>query len=76
MNYSPDDKAPKEMGPGSYWMQPSGMPHITACKAGSECLVYTYTLGKFDFVAAGDAGGGAGSGAAAEGSAAGSGSAK
>ena len=74
MNYTPDDKAPKEMGPGSYWMQPSGVSHITACKAGSECLAYTYTLGKFDFVTE-DAGGGGGS-AAGSGSAAPAGSAK
>ncbi|MDQ3301226.1 MAG: DUF4437 domain-containing protein, partial [Myxococcota bacterium] len=29
MNYAADDKAPKEMGPGSYWMQPGGGNHIT-----------------------------------------------
>ncbi|MBA3500672.1 MAG: DUF4437 domain-containing protein, partial [Deltaproteobacteria bacterium] len=57
MNHTPDDKAPKEMGPGSYWMQPSGLAHVTACKAGSECLMYTYSLGKFDFVPVEAAGG-------------------
>ena len=68
MNYAPDDKAPKEMGPGSYWMQPGGGAHITACKAGSECIAYSYTMGKFDFAPSGDAaGGGAGSGSAAGG---------
>jgi len=75
MNYAPDDKAPKEMGPGSYWMQPGGGAHITACKAGSECIMYSYTMGKFDFTPSGDAAGGAGSGSAAggdKGSAAGS----
>lgn len=74
MNHAPDDKAPKEMGPGSYWMQPAGVAHITACKAGSECIAYTYSVGKFDFAMAGDAGGGAGGpagGSAADGSAAG-----
>jgi hypothetical protein len=50
MNHAPDDKAPKEMGPGSYWMQPGGGAHVTACKAGSECMMYGYMLGKFDFM--------------------------
>lgn len=85
MNHTPEDKAPKEMGPGSYWMQPAGVSHVTACKAGSECIAYTYTLGKFDFVtdeaAAAGGGGGSAAGSAAAGSAdgsaaAGSGSAK
>jgi len=75
MNYAPDDKAPKELGPGAYFGQPGGVAHITACKAGSDCLVYTYMVGKFDFQPAGDAAG-AGSGSAAAGSgAAGSGAA-
>jgi quercetin dioxygenase-like cupin family protein len=81
LNHAPGDAAPKEMGPGSYWMQPAGVSHVTACKAGSECIAYTYNLGKFDFMtdeAAGAGGGGGGSaGSAAAGSAAaGSGSAK
>ena len=67
MNYAPDDKAPKEMPPGSYWSQPANMAHITACKAGKECLAYVYMKGKFDFAPAGDAG--AGSGSAGSGSA-------
>jgi quercetin dioxygenase-like cupin family protein len=71
-NYAPDDKAPKELGPGAYWMQPGGMPHITACKAGSECLVYTYMTGKFDFVPAGGDAGSAAQGSAAGSAAAGS----
>lgn len=78
MNYAPDDKAPKEMGPGSYWMQPAGGDHITACKAGEECLIYSYTMGKFDFTPTGDAAAGGGAGSAdgsAAGGAAGSGSA-
>lgn len=58
MNHTPDDKSPKEMGPGTYFMQPGGVAHITACKAGSECLMYSYMTGKFDFAMA-DAGGGA-----------------
>ena len=78
MNYAPDDKAPKELGPGAYFTQPGGVAHITACKAGSECLMYSYMEGKFDFQPTGDAAaqgsGAAGSGAAGSG-AAGSGSA-
>jgi quercetin dioxygenase-like cupin family protein len=69
MNYAPDDKAPKEMPVGSYWMQPGNMAHITECKAGKECLIYGYMKGKFDFAPAGDAAGDAGSGSAAGGSA-------
>jgi quercetin dioxygenase-like cupin family protein len=69
MNYAPDDKAPKELGPGAYYMQPGGMAHITACKAGADCLMYSYTMGKFDFQ---PVGGDAGAGSAAQGSAAGS----
>jgi hypothetical protein len=73
MNDSPDNKAPKEMGPGSYYMQPGGVAHVTACKAGSECLMYSYMVGKFDYMPAGDdAGGEAGSAAGSAGSAAGS----
>jgi len=54
MEYAPDDKSPKELGPGAYYMQPGGVAHITACKAGAECLVYTYMTGKFDFQPAGE----------------------
>ncbi|MBA3819783.1 MAG: DUF4437 domain-containing protein [Deltaproteobacteria bacterium] len=77
MDYAPDDKAPKEMGPGSYYMQPGGGAHITACKAGSECLSYVYSAGKFDMALspAADATTGAGSAAPAAGSAAHGGSA-
>lgn len=73
MNHSPDDKAPKEMPPGSYYMQPGNGPHITACKAGAECVSYVYMTGKFDFAPAG--GDAAGAGSAAAPAAAGSGSA-
>jgi hypothetical protein len=79
MNYAPEDKAPKEMGPGSYWFQPGGMSHITACKKGAECLSYVYVTGKFDMqMAGGDAGGGSAAGGSAAGgsAAAGSGSGK
>jgi hypothetical protein len=59
MNYKPDDKSPKEMGNGSYWFQPGGVDHITACKAGKdECMAYIYVLGKFDFAPSAAAGGG------------------
>jgi hypothetical protein len=64
-NYKPDDKAPKEMGPGSYWFQPGAGDHITACKAGAECLAYVYMMGKMDFAPSAPAGGDAGSAAPA-----------
>ena len=71
LNHTPDDKAPKELGPGAYFMQPGGVAHITACKKGSECLMYSYMTGKFDFQPSGDPAGGAAGGSAAGGSAAG-----
>ncbi|MDQ3369255.1 MAG: DUF4437 domain-containing protein [Myxococcota bacterium] len=71
LNYLPGDQAPKELGPGSYYMQPGGGSHITACKAGSECLSYVYSVGTFDVaVAPGAATDGAAPGGSADGSAA------
>ena len=70
LNHAPDDKAPKEMGAGAFFTQPGGVAHITACKAGAECLMYSYMTGKFDFVPSEAAAPAGGSAAPAGGSAA------
>ena len=33
---------------GSFYSQPNTYQHVTQCKAGSECLAYITTNGKFD----------------------------
>jgi hypothetical protein len=45
MNDAPDAK-PIAMGPGAYWAQQGGMPHITACT--DECMAFIYFEGNFD----------------------------
>ena len=35
------------LGPGSYWFQPAGKPHTTACDAASECVFFIESSGKF-----------------------------
>lgn len=61
MNYAPDDKSPRELGPGGTYLQPGGVPHITACKEGSECMMYSYMMGKADVIPVGGDAGSAGS---------------
>jgi quercetin dioxygenase-like cupin family protein len=36
-----------KLGPGSYLVQPAGMKHTSACDAGSECLIFLDSNGKF-----------------------------
>lgn len=36
-----------KLGPGSYLVQPAGMKHTSACDAGSECLIFIESNGKF-----------------------------
>ena len=38
------------LGPGSFWAQPGDMPHVTACSAGTPCVVYLHWNGAFDFL--------------------------
>lgn len=45
---TPQGQPAKELPPGSYFVYPGGAPHITACKAGSECVIYSQWLGAFD----------------------------
>ncbi|HEY2932914.1 MAG TPA: cupin domain-containing protein [Acidobacteriota bacterium] len=40
--------APKELGPGSYFLTPGGVKHTTKCKAGSDCVFYSQFVGAFD----------------------------
>jgi len=47
-----EGQSPKELGPGSYFFEPGGVKHTTACKAGAECLFYTHATGAFDVVPA------------------------
>jgi quercetin dioxygenase-like cupin family protein len=42
----------KELGPGSYFSIPGGLKHSTACKGGSDCLIYSEWAGSFDVVPA------------------------
>ena len=65
-----DGKAAKKMTPGSYWKMPSKLPHISACAAGTDCVILVMQKTKFDYKETAPA---AGSGAKpAGGSAAGS----
>lgn len=45
---TPEGESAKELPPGSYFSYPGGMRHTTACKAGSECVIYSQWLGAFD----------------------------
>ena len=45
---TPEGGAAKELGPGSYFFMPGGNRHTTACKAGSECVVYRSSAGIWD----------------------------
>ena len=39
-NDVPTQEQPKSMGPGSFWAQPGGVRHVTACKGKDDCLAY------------------------------------
>jgi hypothetical protein len=45
---TPEGGPAKELGPGSYFFIPGGLKHSTACKAGSECIVFRESLGAWD----------------------------
>lgn len=45
---TPQGHQAKELPPGSYFSIPGGLPHVTACKAGSDCVIYSQWLGAFD----------------------------
>jgi quercetin dioxygenase-like cupin family protein len=40
--------APKKMGPGSFFTDPSNFNHVTTCEGTTDCIVYIDASGKFD----------------------------
>ena len=46
----PEGGQRKELGPGSYLMQPGKVKHMSGTVAGSDCVVFQESTGKFDFV--------------------------
>ena len=53
-NFAGDNKGPG-LGPGSHWFQPGKGVHNNECEPGSECVVFLYLNGKFDFAPAPEA---------------------
>ncbi|HEY5945560.1 MAG TPA: DUF4437 domain-containing protein [Kofleriaceae bacterium] len=47
-----DGTKAKKMTPGSYWMMPGKLEHISSCAPGTDCIFYVWQKTKFDFVAA------------------------
>lgn len=45
---TPEGGKAAELGPGSYFLAPGGMNHMTSCKAGADCVVYLHMSGAFD----------------------------
>jgi hypothetical protein len=44
-----DAASAKDFGPGSVVFMPGDWPHVSGCRAGSECVLYQDGKGKFDF---------------------------
>ena len=68
-----DGTKAKKMTPGSYWMMPAKLEHVTACAAGTDCILYLSQKLKFDMLPAKEdkkPAGSAAAGSAAAGSAA------
>jgi hypothetical protein len=40
----------KQLAPGSYFMIPGKMKHISSCAAGSDCLMGVFQKGKMDAI--------------------------
>jgi hypothetical protein len=49
-----DGTKAKKMTPGSYWMMPGKVEHVSACAAGTDCIIYIWQKSKFDFALAKD----------------------
>lgn len=48
--YAGEDMASaKNFGPGSVIVIPATLPHVSGCRAGSDCVFYHEGKGKFDF---------------------------
>jgi quercetin dioxygenase-like cupin family protein len=43
-----DAASAKDLGPGSYALQPAGWKHVTGCRVGADCIFFTEGSGKFD----------------------------
>jgi quercetin dioxygenase-like cupin family protein len=50
-----DGSKAKKLPPGSYWMIPGGIDHISACEKGDPCLLVVWQKTKFDSVPGKDA---------------------
>ena len=44
-----DAASARDFGPGSVVLTPAGWPHVSGCRAGSDCMFYQEGKGKFDF---------------------------
>ena len=40
----------RALGPGSYWYQKGGEPHVTRCVSSQECLFFVTSKGPFDYL--------------------------
>ena len=43
-----DGSKAKKLTPGSYWKMPGGLPHVSSCDAGTECVIYIWQTKPFD----------------------------
>jgi quercetin dioxygenase-like cupin family protein len=48
----PEGGPEKKLPPGSYEYQPHGVKHVTKCDAGSDCVIFVESSGKFDLTPA------------------------
>ena len=45
-----DGTKAKKMTPGSYWMMPAKLEHVSACAPGTDCIMYIWQKRKFDVI--------------------------
>ena len=45
-----DPETAKKIGPGSFYMVPQGLAHVSACVSEVPCVAYLYQDAAFDFV--------------------------
>jgi len=50
-----DASSAKDAEPGTYIETPGGWKHVSGCRAGSDCVIYEQSSGKFDFKPVGGA---------------------
>ncbi|HVV85057.1 MAG TPA: cupin domain-containing protein [Kofleriaceae bacterium] len=51
-----DGSQAKKLTPGSYWMMPGKLPHVSSCAAGQDCIMLVMQKSKFGFTQVGDDG--------------------